>query len=310
MYKVKYMIIYVLILMSAYSSNLKSQTKNGNIIVDDIKRTYLIHIPELKNLNANLPLVIVLHGHGGTGKQIMKESGFNEYSDKDTFVVVYPNGINKGWNDGRELNGNEDYDDVKFISQLIDNIIFEYKIDTNRIFATGISNGGIFSFYLADKLSNRFLAIAPVAANIPANLVKDYNLKYPTSLLLINGTEDPLIKYEGGKVGFKIGKYRGWTISTDSTISIFKNLNKCKDKPEITDMPDIIEEDDCQAVRYEYDNGLMNSDVTLIKIINGGHTWPGGKQYLPKFVVGNVCRDFDAADVIWKFFKLRKARNN
>jgi polyhydroxybutyrate depolymerase len=265
-------------------------------------------MPDTNGMIKKLPLIIVLHGHGGNGKQIMKSSGFNEISDKEKFLVVYPDGMNKGWNDGRESNGNEKYDDIKFISLLIDKINSEYNIDSARIFATGISNGGIFSLYLAHKLSKRILAIAPIAANIPENLVKNYKLDYPVSLMLINGTSDPLIKYDGGKVGFKIGKNRGWTISTDSTIMIFKALDKCNDAPKVSEIPDINEDDDCNAIKYEYEGGSMNTNVVLIKILNGGHTFPGGTQYLPKFLVGNVCRDFNAADLIWEFFKSRKTR--
>jgi len=284
------------------------QTKTETISVDNLKRTYIIHIPQLVNPGDKLPLVIILHGHGGTGKQIMKNSKFNGLSDKEKFIAVYPDGINKGWNDGREVEGNDKYDDIKFMSLLIDRIRDNFNLDTNRIFATGMSNGAIFSFYLALKLSDRILAIAPVAANIPELLVKDYYPENPVSLMLINGTADPLIKYGGGKVGFKIGKSHGWTISTDSTINIFKTLNKCSNEPIITEIPDINVDDDCFATKYEYKHGVKDSDVILIKIENGGHSWPGGVQNLPKFLVGNLCRDFDAATVIWEFFKTTKNR--
>jgi polyhydroxybutyrate depolymerase len=135
-----------------------------------------------------------------------------------------------------------------------------------------------------------------------------YTTKFPVSLMLINGTEDPLVKYEGGKIGFKFGKTRGVSISTDETISIFKNLNKCKDKPVIEEIPDAVGEDECYATKYTYSGGVNNTDVVLIKITNGGHTWPGGSQYLPKKIVGNTCKDFKGADVIWEFFKSRKIR--
>ena len=300
----------ILLILFLFCCNLISQTKDCTITIDGIERTYLIHLPETGTLNRNLPLVIVLHGHGGTGKQIMKESGFNKLSDRDRFIVVYPDGLFKAWNDARiKTEKGEMKDDVKFISCLIDTINSQYNIDTARIFATGMSNGAFFSFYLAYKMSSKLLAIAPVCANIPKVLSKYYKTDYPVSLLLINGTEDPLVKYDGGKIGFKLGKSRGNSISTDESISIFKKINKCIDKPKTEEITDAVNEDECYATKYTYSGGINNTDVVLIKIENGGHTWPGGSQYLPKKLVGNTCKDFNAADVIWEFFKSRKTRN-
>jgi polyhydroxybutyrate depolymerase len=302
--------LFLIILFSTLSFPLFSQTKECDITIDGISRTYLLHLPETGTLIYNLPLVIVLHGHGGTGKQIMKESGFNKLSDRDRFIAVYPDGLNKAWNDGRvKTEKGEMSDDGKFITVLIDTINRQYSIDTNRIFATGMSNGAFFSFYLAYKLSNKFLAIAPVCANIPKNFKDRFTLENPVSLMLINGTEDPLVKYEGGKIGFKWGKSRGKSISTDETISVFRKLDKCNDKPKVEEIPDAAGDDECYATKYTYSGGIKSTDVVLIKITNGGHTWPGGSQYLPKKLVGNTCKDFNGADVIWEFFKSRKNRN-
>ncbi|MCX6163413.1 MAG: alpha/beta hydrolase-fold protein, partial [Ignavibacteriae bacterium] len=287
----------ILFLLLIFSINLFSQTNECKIIIDGTERTYLIHLPETGTLIYNLPLIIVLHGHGGTGKQIMKESGFNKLADRDRFIVIYPDGLHKAWNDGRAKSEKGKMgDDAKFIAQLIDTIYKQYSIDTSRIFATGISNGGFFSFYLAYKLSNKFLAIAPVCANIPDFFKDKYTPDNPVSLMLINGTEDPLVKYEGGKIGFKFGKSRGKSISTDETIYIFKKLNKCSDKPKVEEIPDINKDDECYATKYIYSGGIKNTEVVLIKITNGGHTWPGGNQYLPKTIVGTTCQDFYGAD--------------
>jgi len=172
------------------------QLSEGSIIIDKTERTYLIYNPKTDS-GKILPLVFVFHGGGGTAKNIMKETGFNDISEKEKFIVVYPNGMNKGWNDGRkEPIEKTKYNDIEFISKLFEKIKKDYRIDTNRIFSTGISNGGFFSFYLTYKLSDIFLAIAPVTANIPENISGEYNPGYPVSMMLINGTSDPLIKYE------------------------------------------------------------------------------------------------------------------
>jgi len=299
----------IIFLFIIFSIPLFSQTKDCAITIDGLERTYLLHLPEKTASFNNLPLVFVFHGGGGTGKQIMKDSEFNKLSDKEKFIAVYPNGIDKGWNDGRDdKTEKEKYDDVKFISRLIDTLISEYKIDTARIFATGISNGGFFSFQLAYKLSNRFLAIAPVCANIPKVQKNFYKPEYPVSLLLINGTADPLVKYEGGKVGFDFAKARGYSLSTDESVEIFLKNNKITGTPKSEEIPNNNDDDECDAVKYTYTGGANNTEVVLIKIENGGHAWPGGKRHFPKKLVGNLCKDFKAADVIWDFFKSRKAR--
>jgi|WetSurMetagenome_2_1015567.scaffolds.fasta_scaffold02994_2 polyhydroxybutyrate depolymerase len=279
------------------------QLSEGSIIIDKTERTYLIYSPKTDS-GKILPLVFVFHGGGGTAKNIMKENGFNDISEKEKFIVVYPNGMNKGWNDGRkEPVEKTKYNDIEFISKLFEKIKKDYRIDTNRIFSTGISNGGFFSFYLAYKLSDIFLAIAPVTANIPENIADEYKPDNSVSLLLINGTEDPLVKYNGGDVGFILGKKRGRAISTDKTIEKFISFNKCNQVPEIEKMPDIDLQDECTSVKYSYKGGTKGSLVVLIKIINGGHTWSGGTQYLPKILIGNLSGDFSASEVIWNFFK-------
>jgi polyhydroxybutyrate depolymerase len=190
---------------------------------------------------------------------------------------------------------------------LLDTLIAKYNIDTSRIFATGISNGGFFSIYLAYKLSNRILAIAPICAAIPENLKDEFVPGNPVSMMLINGTEDKLVKYDGGHVGFNNWE-RGESISTDETIKIWAKNNNCSGSPAEEKIPDSNKKDKCTAVKYTYSGGTNNTEVILIKIEGGGHTWPGGMQYLPKIIVGNVCRDFLANDIVWEFFRKQNTR--
>jgi len=295
----------ILTLVAFITENSYGQLSEESITIDGTERTYLIYTPEGIDTK-NLPLVIGLHGHGGQGKSMMNLTDFNFIADKEKFVVSYPDGMNKSWNDGRnDPEENIKYNDVKFISALIDKLAMVYKIDTSQVFATGMSNGGIFSLYLAYKLSNKIHAIAPVTANIPEDISDEYKPEYPVSVMLINGTADPLINYEGGKVGFEIGKSRGRTISTDKTIEKFSTQFKCVSVPDIEKIPDINTTDGCTSVKYTYGGCTDNVQVVLIKVLNGGHTWPGGTQYLPKALIGNVCKDFRASEYIWNFFKSR-----
>ncbi len=297
----------LLFLQFFFFSLLRAQTYERSFYSGGDKREFLLHLPG-ENPQTGMPLVIVLHGHGGSGEQIMKETNFNDLSDREKFIVAYPDGLKKSWNDGREKKGDSKSDDVKFLDRLIDTLYSEYGIDTGRVFFTGMSNGGFMSITLAYRLNGRVLAIAPICANMPELLGKVYSLQKPVSVMLINGTDDPLVKWEGGKVGFDFGKARGYSMSTDETIKLFVKENKCSETPVHDEIPDVNEDDNCFAEKYTFRGGLSGAEVVLVKVINGGHTVPGGNQYLPKAVVGNTCMDFKAAEIIWTFFKSRVKR--
>ncbi len=282
----------------------------GKFTVDGLEREYILHLP--KNYGSEpLPLVMVFHGGGGNAEQIKDHTKFNKLADKENFIVVYPNAVDKNWNDGRI--GDKlpmDRDDVKFINMLLDTLIANYKVNSKRVFSTGISNGGFFSFYLALKLSNRILAIAPVAANIPDNLKDSWKTESPVSLLLINGTKDPLVKFDGGSVGFweDDGGNRGKSISTSWTIKIWTENNSCGGTSKI-EIIDDKEDDGCKAEKETYYKCGDGTKVVLVTVKGGGHTWPGASQYLPKIIVGPVCKDFNATEMIWDFFKSLPERN-
>jgi len=297
-----------LILIAVITYFTAAKNVEDYIEIDGLERFYIVHVPDDASPGSRLPLALVLHGGGGNAKQMMKYSKFNENADKEMFIAVYPEGYKKNWSDGRigeELPMMRD--DVKFISMLLDTLIAKYNIDSSRIFSTGISNGGFFSIYLAYKLSSRILAVAPLCANIPENLKDNFTLANPVSIMLINGTADKLVKYKGGSVGFREGD-RGRSISTDETIKMWVGFNGCNTTPAEETIPDINKKDDCNATKYTYSGGKNNTEVILIKVNGGGHTWPGRAQYLPKFIVGTVCRDFDANNYIWEFFKRQTVR--
>ncbi|HYV94139.1 MAG TPA: PHB depolymerase family esterase [Chitinophagales bacterium] len=279
-----------------------SEIIDGQLTVNGAVRTYHLFIPDHSDLNKKLPLVIMLHGGGGTGEQMIRFTHFNDLAEQDTFLVVYPDGLHRGWNDHRI--GDKlphEQDDVKFISMLIDEIVAHHAADPKRVFATGISNGAIFSLFLAQELSEKILAIAPVCGSIPANYASTYHINQPLSILMINGTDDPLVKYEGGPVLSK-RSHRGDVISTDSMVYLLTKRYHCMAPVRRQEFADVNLKDRCHAEKYIYPT-CSATQIILIKIIGGGHTWPGGFQYLPKRVVGNVCKDFNAASEIWNFFK-------
>jgi polyhydroxybutyrate depolymerase len=274
------------------------------LFLDGVERDYIVHLPKGYNDNRKLPVVLIFHGGGGTDKQMQGYMKMDPIADRDSFITVYPKGLNKQWNDGREFKASVGAnDDVRFIDQLLDTLINYYAVDTNRIFATGISNGGFFSIYLSYKLANRLLAVAPVCASIPERIFNEFNPSRPVSIMIMNGTEDPLVPYNGGSVGNKLTGSRGNCTSTDKTVERYVAINNTNTTPVKEAIPDNNKRDDCIATKYSYNSRNNNSTVILVKITGGGHTLPGGIQYLPKFIVGKVCKDFEGNEMIWEFFK-------
>jgi polyhydroxybutyrate depolymerase len=286
-------------------SQLRAQDLSKTISIEGVQREYIVHIPSTFDKTMKHPLVFIFHG-GGTAKNSIAFFGMNPVADTAGFIAVYPNGLNKGWNDGRKVRKHT-HDDVGFIRQLLQQLTMDYPVDDQRIFATGISNGGFFSFALALHLSDKFRAIAPVCASIPRDIFEHYNPARPVSILLINGTQDPLVPYDGGKVGGKLLN-RGQCASVDETIAKFVAINHCNGRAVQSKISDHDPHDQCMALRFSYPCSNRNV-VQQIKIEGGGHTWPGGKQYLSKRLVGNVCRDFSACTEVWDFFRNLKPTN-
>ncbi|MCY7410129.1 MAG: hypothetical protein LH473_07640 [Chitinophagales bacterium] len=305
MLKLFFVLISIMISI-VHSQKLFSQVVDGEIQIEGIKRTYHLAIPTTSNSKTKLPLVIVLHGGGGSGANMIRLTNFNSLAEEDTFLAVFPDGLNKGWNDGRiDETFERKYDDVNFISLLIDHLVETHNADRNKIFLTGISNGAIFSLYLAYQLPGKIRAIAPVCGSIPVDYANGYSIALNTSVLIINGTADSLVKYGGGSIASKKGE-RGKVISTDSMINILMRPYTCRAKLITQEFPDVSIKDHSHALKYIYPSCGFPSQIILIKVIGGGHTWPGGVQYLPKFLVGNTCRDFNASSEIWKFFSEQK----
>jgi len=305
-------ILCVVILTSCLCPYTQAQTTlEKTLTLDGLQREYLIRLPKNYSSSQHLPIIFALHGGGGTYKNTMGLYNFTDVADQYGFIMLYPNAINKSWSmkgiSSRVKGNRQDIDDVHFISVLIDTMVARYKGDEKRVFCTGISRGGIFSLYLAGRLSDRITAIAPVCASIPSSIAGDYTFTHPTPVLLMNGTADPLISYTGGPGKYQRNKddeEQYDMLPTEELVSKIANLNKCNSNPVTETIPNSNTQDGCTATRYTYQSNT--APVIFIKIQGGGHTWPGGKQYLPKFLIGSVCKDFKAEEVICRFFSEAK----
>lgn len=271
---------------------------------DGMKRTYLLHVPEGLHEGESVPLVFAFHGGGGDGRQMALLTGFDNLADHEEFIAVFPDGVGNNWNDGRQNLASEAYllnvDDVGFVDAMIETIALEFPADRKMIYATGMSNGAIFSHFLAAQRASTLAAIAPVSGGLAILFNEHFNPDDSVSVLIIHGTGDLVVPYNGGQV---LGGNRGAIISTNDTAELWVQNNGCSAVPLKEELPNNDLNDGCVATQYTWSNGRANSEVVLLKIEGGGHTWPGSAQYQSKSAINRVCNDFEATEVIWSFFK-------
>jgi polyhydroxybutyrate depolymerase len=222
-----------------------------------------------------------------------KLSNFDEVSDQKGFILVYPDGVGHSWNAGNGAGAAErrQVDDVGFTSELIDELSRQFHIDRRRIYATGMSNGGMFVHRLACELSGKIAAVAPVAGTIAATIEEGCKPARPVPVLEIHGTADSDSPWAGGRT---LGG--GQVVSVADTIRGWAARNQCASTPKVTEPATGVT---CET----YTPCEGGAEVTLYRIEGGGHTWPGGYQYLPKMIVGETNRSVSASQIIWDFFE-------
>jgi len=279
---------------------------SSSILSGELQRTYSVHIGSSYDKTRPTPLLIVLHGGGGTGQGMNKLTNFNAIADRENFIVVYPDGFENHWNDGRGVQRyraqTQNVDDVGFISTLIDHLSEKLNIDAKRVYVTGISNGAMMSHRLGCELSQKIAAIAPVAGNIPVNMESVWAPSRPVPVLIINGTYDPLERWDGGEI--RLGRNTfGIVLSVSDTVKFWVGKDQCSPSPTITQLPDKDPSDGTRVRTETYGGCQDGAEVVLYAVEGGGHTWPGGLQYSPESIIGRTSRDFDASEVMWQFFK-------
>jgi polyhydroxybutyrate depolymerase len=265
---------------------------NGRIDSAGEKRKYLLYVPASYNPATPTPLVISIHGFAEWPAHQMTTSHWNQLADEFGFIVVYPSGTGfpLHWRTNEQPGiKNDPQRDVTFISDLIDQLESKYNIDSNRIYANGLSNGGGMTFMLACKLSDRIAAIGTVSGLylLPWS---ECNPSRPVPVIAFHGTADPIVPYQGGpsqSFNMPFPNIPDW-------INEYAHRNQCTDAPiELTITSEV------NVVQYT--SCAQNADVIFYTIQGGGHSWPGGKP-LPKIIVGTTTQDIDATRLMWAFF--------
>ncbi len=279
------------------------------LTVDGRARSYLLHVPPGMTAVERPALVLMFHGGGGDAVSGERGTRFSELADRERFLAVYPEGVARGWNDGRIAPDQpairEGADDVGFVAALLEDVERTHPFDRRRVFSTGISNGAIFSHTLAARRSDLIAAIAPVVGGMASPFDETFRPEHPVSVFVIQGVEDPLVPYDGGKIA---RGDRGEIIPTEEALRKWIEHNGCAAEPARETLPDASPGDGCRVHARRWTGGRGGVDVVLYRIAGGGHTWPGGSQYLPEGRIGRVCRDFDGTEAIWAFFAAHPKR--
>lgn len=275
------------IILIVTSSAVQAEDMSGGFVHEGYDRSYILHTPPQYNETDSLPLVIALHGGGKNAEWIRDASNLSTKADDAAFFVCYPNGIRTGadgqnnWNAGPMFNMS--VDDVSFISALIDTLRANYRIDTLRVYVTGLSAGAMMTNRLACELADRIAAVAPVAGP----LVTDWKVCKPSRLLSIiyfQARNDIAMPYYGAY----------WVSSADSLMHGWAERLGCNIGPDTF-------YNDSAALRQTWKRADDSCEVVFWTTEDGGHSWPGGYPYEPWADIPSD--DISANDLMWEFFK-------
>jgi poly(3-hydroxybutyrate) depolymerase/predicted RNA methylase len=277
-----------------------------NITIGGYERRYIVHMPESYDGIRPAPLVVMLHGAGGTAEIAMESAGWTKKADQEGFIVVFPEALRPNsskpasflrntsmWNDGsgRGYAGEQNVDDSAFIKALINDLQSSYVIDFNKIFITGFSNGASMAFRLGVELSDIITAIAPMSGYL---WLESPKLAHPVSLFLITGTADPLNPFDGGNVITPWGKTEKKPSMRESVIKWAEMLGCDLSEKVISDNNEI------RTLVWSCNCG---AEALFCSIEGQGHIWPGGEPLLNERIVGKDTGKLNATDAIWEFFK-------
>lgn len=281
--------IYLFILLFFLSSlSFAQQTINDSIFHNGIYRTYILYVPAAYNAANPTSLVFNFHGYTNNANAQMYYGDFRAIADTANFILVHPMGTLDGNN---QPYWNADWggtvDDIGFTAALIDSLSAQYNINQNRVYSTGMSNGGFMSYTLACSLSNRIAAIASVTGSMNANQSLNCSPQHPTPVMEIHGTADATVPYNGS----------AGIASVANVLNYWVNFNQCNSTAVFSNVPNINTTDGCTAEHYVYQSGNNGVEVEHYKIIDGGHTWPGAPV-----TIGVTNHDFNASEKIWQFF--------
>ena len=287
--------VLICLVLSPYAAR-AADLRQQSLHHDGQSRSYRIYVPDtLNRFPGPRPLVLVLHGGGGSSREVhySTRGRFDALAEAHGFLVVYPDAIRRVWDTGsgdisESLRPRRD--DDGFLKAVIAEVSSHVQVDQSRIFATGVSRGGMESLALACANPGLIRAIAPVAMTLPEAFATACASGKPLGVALFHGTADPFVPYAGGHINIGI-RDRDAVLSAESSIAIFAKRNGCG----------------APVTRQKGDTAIRSysgcaAPTVLYSIEGGGHGWPGGLKALPGKRAGQMTTDISAPDEIWAFF--------
>ena len=273
-----------------------------------LRRSYLLHIPDNYNPQQRLPLVLVIHGAFSTPERMEEQSSFSDLADRENILVAYPAGAYgifgflQHWNAGHCCGraARDNTDDVGFLVNVIRDISDRFNVDTTRVYMVGFSNGGMLTYRFAAEQTDFLAAAAPMAAALGGRassktlLWKTPKPRKPLPLIIFHARDDPSVPFKGG-VSPRKGGEREY-ISVAESVDFWVKNNRCNPEPEIEILYD------GRITRKVWTDPLGKNDIFLYIIENWGHKWPG-RYFSDRLDESDPIKGFNAADLIWDFFK-------
>jgi len=338
-----------------------AQETQEKIDVDNVSRTFVVHLPTGYKAEQHYPVVILLHGQNQDADDMGRLTHFSLFADKSGVIAVYPNATRGQWNIGvrpeqasempprrgmgrrggwggggypgggggypgggggypggggnypggqnggqnpdQNRNTSEPADDVAFLNQMLDQLATKYSVDTHRIYATGLGDGGFMALRAGCNMADRIAAIAVVGADLPKTMI--CLPSRPVSALFIDGTDDPIVPYDGGN--YKAGRFH--VFSAEESAKTWAKFDHCGEKPAQGKLPPL-DKGGKETKTFTFSGCSDNAQVILYAVKNGGNTWPGGEQYMGEKEVGKVSNALNANEAIWTFLSPHKIAEN
>jgi polyhydroxybutyrate depolymerase len=283
-------------------SNLTPGDHRRALTVESRERDFLVHVPPGYDGQRLFPLVLAFHGGLSNAARMAEFCGLNEKADLAGFLVAYPNGTGRAdgaytWNGGNccGFAQEQNVDDVAFVRALLEDLSQIACVDPRRIFATGMSNGGLMAYRLADELADRIAAIAPVGGPMGTETCRPAR---PVSVIHFHGTDDKFAPFAGGRGERSVS--RTCFYSVEHSLANWIAANGCPTTPVVTALEPIVQ-DGTRVTMSVFGPGREQSEVVLVRIEGAGHTWPGRKP--PLLFLGKSTLNISANDLMWEFFE-------
>ncbi|HPE24013.1 alpha/beta hydrolase family esterase [Albidovulum sp.] len=288
---------FLILAMLAAPLAARADLSRHDLVQDGLQRSYRLFVPDgIARFAGPRPVVLVLHGGGGSSREVRLSTRrrFDELAEAHGFLVVYPDAVGRIWDTGAGMISSRlqpRRDDAAFLERVIAEVAARHPVDKARVFATGVSRGGMQAYALACGNPGLIRAIAPVAMPLPEASLRACRRGAAFGFLLIHGTADPIVPYDGGPI--TLGRReRDTVLSAPETYAVFQRRNGCKAS---------VEGAPAGSVRRFNARGCR-APTAFLSVGGGGHGWPGGRKMIPGGRAGPINRDISSPDEIWAFF--------